>query len=95
MVRIPRGGERVSKSSDFSDSADYFDLIASKVSKAIQAAEYAYNTRTSLTQTFAVFITDYEYNDNNGALYSTYSAYTYTSPTSSEIEADSDCWTFF
>ncbi|ROW02371.1 hypothetical protein VSDG_02305 [Cytospora chrysosperma] len=72
-----------------------YNCSASKVSKAIQAAECAYNTRTSTTQTFAVFVTDHQYDDNNGAPYGTCSAYTCTAPTSSEMKADSDCWTFF
>lgn len=67
---------------------------ASKVSTSIQAAECAYNTRCS-DQTFAVFETDHQYDDVEGAPYGTCSAYACTAPTSSEMESDSDYWTFF
>ncbi|KAE8150478.1 small secreted protein [Aspergillus avenaceus] len=67
-----------------------------KTSTAIQAAECAYNTRTSETQTFAVFVTDHQYDSSNGAPYGTCKAYTCTAPTSSEMtDSDDDCWTFF
>ncbi|OHW94701.1 hypothetical protein CSPAE12_06640 [Colletotrichum incanum] len=66
---------------------------ATKVSKAIQAAECSHNTRTSKTQTFAVFETDHQYDGNNGYPYGTCSAYTCDAPT--EMIADEDCWTFF
>lgn len=68
---------------------------ASKTSTSIQAAECAYNTRTSSTQTFAVFETDHQYDDVEGAPYGTCSAYTCTAPTDSELTSDSDYWTFF
>nr|WBU91836.1 putative small secreted protein [Scleromitrula shiraiana] len=67
----------------------------SKVSKAIQAAECAYNTRVSGTQTFAVFETDHQYDRNHGAPYGTCSAYTCTAPTYSQLTADTDYWTFY
>ncbi|KUI63107.1 hypothetical protein VP1G_10227 [Cytospora mali] len=72
-----------------------YNCDASKVSDSIQAAECAYNTRTSETQTFAVFVTAHKYDDVEGAPYGTCSAYTCTAPTSSEMETNSDCWTFF
>ncbi|KAI9736172.1 MAG: hypothetical protein M1834_001057 [Cirrosporium novae-zelandiae] len=68
---------------------------ASKESTDIQAAECSHNTRTSETQTFAVFTTDHTYDSSNGAPYGTCKAYTCTAPTSDEMESDSDCWTFF
>ncbi|KAJ0115759.1 hypothetical protein N8I77_000291 [Diaporthe amygdali] len=68
---------------------------ATKVSKAIQAAECSHNTRVSGTQTFAVFVTDHQYDSSHGAPYGTCSAYTCESPTDSEMEADEDSWTFF
>ncbi|KAJ6137199.1 hypothetical protein N7471_003685 [Penicillium samsonianum] len=68
---------------------------ATKVSKAIQAAECSHNTRTSKTQTFAVFETDHQYDSNNGAPYGTCSAYTCTAPTSDELEENSDYWVFY
>ncbi|KAF2170784.1 hypothetical protein M409DRAFT_18758 [Zasmidium cellare ATCC 36951] len=68
---------------------------ASKTSDDIQAAECAYNTRTHETQTFAVFETDHSHDDSHGAPYGTCSAYTCEVPTSSDLESDSDCWTFF
>lgn len=67
---------------------------ASKVSKAIQAAECAYNTRTS-SQTFAVFKTDHQYDSVYGAPYGTCTAYSCTAPTSSVMKSNSDYWTFF
>lgn len=72
-----------------------YSCSATKVSKAIQAAECSHNTRTSKTQTFAVFETDHQYDGNNGAPYGTCSAYTCTPPTSSQMTSDEDCWTFF
>lgn len=68
---------------------------AAKTSKAIQAAECSHNTRTSTTQTFAVFKTDHQYDANNGAPYGTCEAYTCTAPASSELTEDADYWTFF
>ncbi|KAM3070378.1 hypothetical protein ACMFMG_010205 [Clarireedia jacksonii] len=68
---------------------------ASKVSKAIQAAECAYNTRVSGTQTFAVFKTDHKYDSSHGAPYGTCSAYTCTAPTDDELSSGDDYWTFF
>ena len=68
---------------------------ASATSKAIQAAECSHNTRTSETQTFAVFKTDHQYDDYHGAPYGTCEAYTCTAPTSSEMTEDDDYWTFF
>ncbi|KAK4622164.1 hypothetical protein CLAFUW4_07209 [Fulvia fulva] len=66
---------------------------ATKVSKAIQAAECSHNTRTHETQTFAVFETDHQYDDSHGAPYGNCSAYTCGVPTS--FTSDADCWTFF
>ncbi|KAJ5152955.1 uncharacterized protein N7482_009433 [Penicillium canariense] len=74
---------------------DSLNCSAAKVSTAIQAAECSHNTRTSSTQTFAVFETDHQYDSYNGAPYGTCSAYTCTAPTSSELEADSDYWIFY
>ncbi|KAJ9488882.1 hypothetical protein VN97_g4404 [Penicillium thymicola] len=68
---------------------------ATKVSKAIQAAECSHNTRTSKTQTFAVFETDHQYDSVKGAPYGTCSAYTCTAPTSGELEENSDYWIFY
>ncbi|KAL1633864.1 hypothetical protein SLS58_010920 [Diplodia intermedia] len=68
---------------------------AEKTSTAIQAAECAYNTRVSGTQTFAVFKTDHQYDSSNGAPYGTCEAYTCTAPTSDELTAGEDYWTFF
>ncbi|PQE03020.1 small secreted protein [Rutstroemia sp. NJR-2017a BVV2] len=68
---------------------------ASKVSKAIQAAECAYNTRVSGTQTFAVFETDHQYDSVHGAPYGTCSAYKCTAPSDDELTSDEDYWTFF
>ncbi|CAI7643877.1 unnamed protein product [Penicillium manginii] len=68
---------------------------AAATSNAIQAAECSHNTRTSTTQTFAVFETDHQYDANNGAPYGTCTAYTCTAPTSSELETDSDYWIFY
>ncbi|KDN63372.1 putative heterokaryon incompatibility protein [Colletotrichum sublineola] len=66
---------------------------ATKVSKAIQAAECSHNTRTGKAQTFAVFETDHQYDASHGAPYGTCSAYTCDAPT--QMLADADCWTFF
>ncbi|KAJ5596287.1 hypothetical protein N7450_002745 [Penicillium hetheringtonii] len=68
---------------------------AAKVSTAIQAAECSHNTRTSSTQTFAVFETDHQYDSNNGAPYGTCSAYTCEAPSNSDLETDSDYWIFY
>ena len=69
---------------------------AAKTSKAIQAAECSHNTRTSKTQTFAVFKTDHQYDSSHGAPYGTCQAYTCTAPTKAQMtDADADCWTFF
>jgi hypothetical protein len=70
-------------------------ITAAKVSTAIQAAECSHNTRTSSTQTFAVFQIDHQYDGNNGYPYGTCSAYTCTPPTSAELDADSDYWMFY
>lgn len=73
-----------------------YNCSATKVSKAIQAAECSHNTRTSATQTFAVFVTDHQYDSSHGAPYGTCSAYTCTSPTTAQMtDTDDDCWTFF
>jgi len=73
-----------------------YSCSASKVSTAIQAAECSHNTRVSGTQTFAVFVTDHEYDSSHGAPYGTCSAYTCTAPTEAEMtDEDDDCWTFF
>ncbi|KAG2168138.1 hypothetical protein JADG_007878 [Aureobasidium aubasidani] len=66
-----------------------------KTSKAIQAAECSHNTRTSKTQTFAIFKVDHQYDANHGAPYGTCEAYTCTAPTDSQLSSDSDYWTFF
>ena len=71
------------------------DCSATKISKAIQAAECSHNTRTHETQTFAIFKVDHQYDGNNGAPYGTCEAYTCTAPTSSELTEDEDYWTFF
>ncbi|KAH8652078.1 hypothetical protein BX600DRAFT_440991 [Xylariales sp. PMI_506] len=72
-----------------------YNCSASKVSNSIQAAECSHNTRTS-GQTFAVFVTDHEYDDVYGAPYGTCSAYSCTAPTENEMtDIDADCWTFF
>ncbi|TEY80421.1 hypothetical protein BOTCAL_0038g00190 [Botryotinia calthae] len=68
---------------------------ATKVSKAIQAAECAYNTRVSCTQTFAVFEQDHQYDKSHGAPYGTCSAYTCTAPTKSQLTAGTDYWVFY
>ncbi|GAA84278.1 small secreted protein [Aspergillus luchuensis IFO 4308] len=69
---------------------------SAKTSTAIQAAECSHNTRTSGTQTFAVFVTDHQYDSSYGAPYGTCKAYTCTAPTDSEMtDDDDDCWTFF
>lgn len=68
---------------------------AAKTSKAIQAAECSHNTRTSTTQTFAVFKIDHQYDENNGAPYGTCEAYTCAAPASSDLTEDADYWTFF
>ncbi|KAL4935400.1 hypothetical protein BDV06DRAFT_234351 [Aspergillus oleicola] len=68
---------------------------AAKVSTAIQAAECSHNTRTSDTQTFAVFEQDHQYDDNHGAPYGTCSAYTCEAPSSSDLTEDSDYWIFY
>lgn len=67
---------------------------AAKVSNSIQAAECAYNTRAS-DQTFAVFETDHQYDSVEGAPYGTCSAYTCDPPSDSDMESDSDYWTFY
>ncbi|TVY40017.1 hypothetical protein LOCC1_G004734 [Lachnellula occidentalis] len=73
-----------------------YNCSATKVSKAIQAAECSHNTRTSTTQTFAVFVTDHQYDESHGAPYGTCSAYTCTAPTTAQMtDVDADCWTFF
>jgi hypothetical protein len=69
--------------------------IASKTSKAIQAAECAYNTRVSGKQTFAIFRVDHQYDKNNGAPYGTCEAYECAAPASGALTADADYWTFF
>lgn len=66
-----------------------------KTSKAIQAAECSHNTRTSTTQTFAVFKTDHQYDDVQGAPYGTCEAYTCAAPASSDLTQNEDYWTFF
>ncbi|KAI7203425.1 hypothetical protein D0869_04346 [Hortaea werneckii] len=73
-----------------------YNCDAAKVSTAIQAAECSHNTRTSDTQTFAVFETDHQYDSSHGAPYGTCSAYTCSPPdTPGEMEDKEDCWTFF
>ncbi|KAB8295757.1 hypothetical protein EYC80_008582 [Monilinia laxa] len=68
---------------------------ATKVSKAIQAAECAYNTRVSGKQTFAVFEQDHKYDKSHGAPYGTCSAYTCTAPAKGKLSAGGDYWTFY
>jgi hypothetical protein len=69
---------------------------SAKVSSAIQAAECSHNTRTSKTQTFAVFTIDHQYDGNHGAPYGTCSAYTCEPPeTPEQMKNDVNCWTFF
>lgn len=70
------------------------DCSAGKTSTSIQAAECAYNTRVS-DQTFAVFETDHQYDDVEGAPYGTCMAYSCEAPSDSEMTSDSDYWTFF
>lgn len=65
---------------------------AVKTSKAIQAAECSHNTRTS-KQTFAIFVTDHQYDKINGAPYGTCKAYNCDPGTA--MTANSDAWTFF
>lgn len=65
---------------------------AARTSTAIQAAECSHNTRTSGSQTFAVFKTDHQYDDVQGAPYGTCEAYTCEA---GEMEAAEDYWTFF
>lgn len=67
-----------------------------RVSKDIQAAECAYNTRLHKHQTFAVFQTDHAHDKSHGAPYGTCKAYSCTPPTSSEmVVGGEDYWTFF
>ncbi|KAJ4991426.1 hypothetical protein SVAN01_03073 [Stagonosporopsis vannaccii] len=66
---------------------------ATKISKAIQAAECSHNTRVSGKQTFAVFTQDHQYDGNNGYPYGTCEAYTCEPGTN--MKSDSDKWTFF
>lgn len=72
----------------------YLGCTAAKVSTAIQAAECSHNTRTSTKQTFAVFTTDHQYDSSHGAPYGTCKAYTCTPPTASQMNNNTDCWTF-
>ncbi|EEY63112.1 uncharacterized protein PITG_14762 [Phytophthora infestans T30-4] len=60
-----------------------------------KAAECSHNTRTSETQTFAVFVTDHQYDGNNGYPYGTCSAYTCDPPTLDQMEDNDGCWMFF
>ncbi|KAK3629563.1 hypothetical protein LTR56_017992 [Elasticomyces elasticus] len=74
----------------------HYNCSPAKTSKAIQAAECAYNTRTSTTQTFAVFTTDHQYDGNHGAPYGTCEAYTCAVPkTPGEMKDCAGSWTFF
>lgn len=68
---------------------------ASASSNAIQAAECSHNTRTSETQTFAIFKTDHQYDNVEGAPYGTCEAYTCTSPSGADLTTDANYWTFF
>lgn len=72
----------------------YLGCSAAKVSTAIQAAECSHNTRTSEQQTFAVFTTDHTYDSSHGAPYGTCKAYTCTPPTATQMNNNTDCWTF-
>ncbi|KAJ5128162.1 hypothetical protein N7448_008941 [Penicillium atrosanguineum] len=71
------------------------NCTAAAVSTAIQAAECSHNTRTSETQTFAVFETDHQYDSNNGAPYGTCRAFICDPPTSGTLMKASDYWIFY
>lgn len=73
----------------------YLGCSAAKVSTDIQAAECSHNTRTSEQQTFAVFTTDHSKDENHGAPYGTCKAYTCTAPKATQMNNNTDCWTFF
>lgn len=64
-----------------------------KTSTNIQAAECAYNTRTSDPETFAVWTRTKT--NSNGISYGTCKAYTCTAPTADELVEDEAGWTFF
>ncbi|KAF2683930.1 hypothetical protein K458DRAFT_418235 [Lentithecium fluviatile CBS 122367] len=66
---------------------------ATKTSTGIQAAECAYNTRTSSPETFAVWTLTKT--NSNGISYGTCEAYTCEAPTSDEIVEEEGGWTFF
>ncbi|KAL1623440.1 hypothetical protein SLS54_004429 [Diplodia seriata] len=66
---------------------------AGEESSDIQAAECSHNTRLSGTQTFAVWTRTKT--NSNGLSYGTCKAYSCTAPTSGELTADEDGWTFF
>ena len=66
-----------------------------KADGPIQAAECSHNTRTHERQTFAVFVTDHQYDGNHGYPYGTCHAYTCSAPTESEMVDNGDCWTFY
>lgn len=73
-----------------------YNCDAAANSTAIQAAECAHNTRTSEPETFAVFVTDHQYDSVYGAPYGSCAAYTCAAPTAAEMDdVDADCWTFF
>ena len=67
-------------------------FVAVKTSKAIQAAECSHNTRVA-EQTFAVFVTDHQYDKVFGAPYGTCKAYNCDPGTA--MTASTDSWTFY
>ncbi|KAF2115933.1 hypothetical protein BDV96DRAFT_612506 [Lophiotrema nucula] len=69
------------------------NCCATKTSTDIQAAECAYNTRTSDPETFAVWTRTKT--NSNGISYGTCEAYTCTAPTDDELVANEYGWTFF
>ncbi|RQM17064.1 hypothetical protein DD237_001177 [Peronospora effusa] len=73
----------------------FYKCDATKVSNTIQAAECSHNTRTYENQTFAVFMTDHQYDGNHGYPYGTCYAYACLEPTLDEMLDNDDCWTFF
>ena len=77
-------------------NTDTIPSAPATVSHAIQAAECSHNTRTSTTQTFAVFETDHQYDSSHGAPYGTCSAYTCKAPnTPRQMKDCTDFHTFF
>ncbi|TDH68400.1 hypothetical protein CCR75_006969 [Bremia lactucae] len=72
----------------------FYNCNATTISPAIQAAECSHNTRTHKRQTFAVFVQDHQYDGNHGYPYGTCFAFTCQGPTSNDLVANQDCWTF-